>query len=141
KRPPTLRCVTQDAITRAWRRVQQRLAPGLSPVVLVATIAVLLCFDWLSRRSGNSVVPGGPIDELAHIATALLGVGLLTPGARRRYLLPALIASFAIDVDHVPGSLGIDWITVGTPRPYTHSLLTLAVILAAAWRWPRWRDL
>lgn len=124
----------------SWRRVAHWLEPGLPPIALALVVAVLLLFDWLSRQAGNTVVPGGPVDETAHIATALLALGTISPAARRRFLLPALIASFAIDVDHVPGSLGIDWLTRGTPRPYTHSLLTIAVVLALTWLWRKRRD-
>jgi inner membrane protein len=53
----------------------------------------------------------------------------------------ALAASVAIDVDHVPGELGAGWLTAGTPRPYTHSLLTVALVLVAALAWRRRRVL
>jgi inner membrane protein len=55
--------------------------------------------------------------------------------------MPAMIASVAIDLDHIPGRLGADWLTAGTPRPYTHSLLTIAVVVAIALLWRRRRDL
>jgi len=43
-----------------------------------------------------------------------------------------LVASVLIDLDHVPGELGTDILTAGTPRPYTHSLATLVVLLGVA---------
>jgi membrane-bound metal-dependent hydrolase YbcI (DUF457 family) len=46
----------------------------------------------------------------------------------------------AIDLDHVPDRLGYDFLTQGTPRPYTHSLLTVAVVLLLAACWRRRRD-
>ena len=46
--------------------------------------------------------------------------------------MPALIGSVAIDVDHIPQYLGYYFLTAGTPRPYTHSLLTIAVLLSIA---------
>ena len=55
--------------------------------------------------------------------------------------MPALIASVAIDLDHIPAQLGADWLTAGTPRPYTHSLLTIVVVVAIAVLWRRRRDL
>ena len=53
-------------------------------------------------------------------------------GADSRIAVPALIASVAIDLDHLPQHLGTQFLTAGTPRPYTHSLLTAAVLALAA---------
>ena len=50
------------------------------------------------------------------------------------------MASVAIDVDHVPGALGDDVLTRGTPRPYTHSVLSVLVVLLAAALWRSRRD-
>lgn len=99
----------------------------------------LAAAGWGSQRAGDSVVPGGPLDETAHLLTTLLVVWALGRRTSERYLVAALIASLAIDVDHVPDRLGIDWITAGTPRPYTHSLLTIVVVLLAAAWWRRRR--
>ena len=41
----------------------------------------------------------------------------------------------------MPQYLGHDFLTRGTPRPYTHSLLTIAVVLMLAVLWRRRRDL
>lgn len=87
------------------------------------------------------MIPGGPLDELAHLLTTLLFFWALGPRARERFLVPALIASVAIDLDHIPGRLGVDWLSVGTPRPYTHSLLTIAIVFASALVLRRHRDL
>jgi membrane-bound metal-dependent hydrolase YbcI (DUF457 family) len=86
------------------------------------------------------VVPGGPLDETAHLLTTLLVVWALGSRASQRWLMPALIGSVAIDLDHIPGRLGIDWLSAGTPRPYTHSLLMVAMLLLAALLWRRARD-
>ncbi len=47
-------------------------------------------------------------------------------------MIPALIGSVAIDLDHIPEYLGYRFLTVGTPRPYTHSLLTPLLLLTLA---------
>jgi inner membrane protein len=47
-------------------------------------------------------------------------------------MIPALIGSVAIDLDHIPQYLGYRFFTVGTPRPYTHSLLTPLLLVALA---------
>ena len=90
--------------------------------------------------AGDSFFPGGPLDETAHFLTMLfilwaLGDQFLVP----RIAVPALVATVLIDADHIPGYLGDDFLTAGTPRPYTHSLLTLAVVRGIAVH--LWRDL
>jgi inner membrane protein len=76
----------------------------------------------------------GVLDEPAHLATAALALlACTTPMTRRRHrrlLLTALGASMAIDVDHVPMYLGLT--EAGGGRPPSHSLATVAVLIAAA---------
>jgi inner membrane protein len=107
-------------------------------VLLVAL--VFFATDWGSTLAGGSNFPGGPLDETAHLLTTLLVFWAIGRRADR-YLVPALVASVVIDVDHLPGRLGSDWLTAGTPRPYTHSLLTVLIVLLAAGLWRRRRDL
>ncbi len=117
---------------RAW--TTRRLGAP-TPVGLVVVSLLLVASDWASHLAGDSVVPGGPLDECAHLTTMLLVLWALGPAITRRVLVAALIASVAIDVDHVPQHLGTQWLTSGTPRPYPHSLLTVAVVLGLAWLW------
>lgn len=126
-------------------RTARGLAAGRLRRALVLTPAHLacatLCFavaDLGARRAGNSAVPGGPLDEAAHLLTTLIVLWACGPRVRR-YLGPALVASVLIDADHLPGQFGADWLTAGTPRPYTHSLLTIAIVLALAAVWRRRR--
>jgi inner membrane protein len=63
----------------------------------------------------------------------------IRPRLAARSLWPALIASMAIDIDHIPGRLGADWLTAGTPRPYTHSLAVVSALLLGAALWRRRR--
>jgi len=97
--------------------------------------------DWGARVAGDTVFPGGPLDELAHLLTTVVVFWALGSRACRRFLVPAMIASVAIDLDHVPGRFGVDWLTAGTPRPYSHSVLVVAAVLGLAALWPRRRDL
>lgn len=53
------------------------------------------------------------------------------PRASRTFVGAVLVSSVLIDADHIPDRLGIDWLSSGTPRPYTHSLLTIVVFLIA----------
>jgi inner membrane protein len=107
-------------------------------VALVLAAGGLGLTDWAYRRVG-STVSGGALDETAHALTMLLVLWAL---GRRSYgppMVPALVGSVAIDVDHIPRELGKCWLTAGTPRPYTHSLLTICVLLIVAGLWRRRR--
>jgi hypothetical protein len=99
------------------------------PLLLAATA---LAFDAAKRRIAFGVWTTGPVDEVAHLSTAALGLLVLIRfiDAPRRFYVAALIASVAIDLDHIPLYLGL----LGDPaqRPITHSLSTAAVFAAAA---------
>lgn len=110
------------------------------PVDVVVAAGLLAAADWGYERVGNSFFPGGPLDELAHALTTLLVLWALGRRVRERFLAWALAASVAIDADHIPDRLGVHWLTAGTPRPYTHSLLTIAVVLLGAALVRRGRD-
>lgn len=99
---------------------------------MLVCAAIFVVADWADQQAGGSFFPGGLLDEPAHFLTALLLLQALPAGRRRTLAVPALIASVAIDLDHVPQYLGYQFLTVGTPRPYTHSLTTLALLLALA---------
>jgi hypothetical protein len=97
---------------------------------LLATTA--LAFDAADRRIPFGVWSTGPVDEIAHLCTAALGLLVLARfiDAPRRFFVAALIASVAIDVDHIPMYLGL--LGTHSQRPVTHSLSTVAVFVAAA---------
>ena len=99
------------------------------PLLMAATA---LTFDVTDRRIPFGVWTTGPVDEVAHLATATLGLLVLARfiEAPRRFYVAALIASIAIDADHVPLYLGLLGNTA--QRPVTHSLSTVAVFVAAA---------
>jgi inner membrane protein len=92
---------------------------------------VALAFDAADRRVADSVLATGALDEPAHVATGALGLLALSCfiDAPRRFYVAGLIASVAIDLDHIPLYLGF-----GNPyqRPVTHSLATVLVVVAAA---------
>jgi inner membrane protein len=110
----------------------QVLRRDLTPLGLLGCAAVLLAADLAYQHAGDSFFPGAPLDETAHFLTALLLLQMLPTRLRERIAIPALVASVAIDLDHVPQYLGYHFLTVGTPRPYTHSLLTPLVLLVVA---------
>lgn len=96
---------------------------------------VLLTTDQAYLRTGDGLLGGG-FDEAAHLLTGALVLAALPRAPRRGFAFGTLTMSVLIDVDHVPGLLGIDFITRGTDRPYSHSLATLALLGlgSIAWR-------
>jgi membrane-bound metal-dependent hydrolase YbcI (DUF457 family) len=94
--------------------------------------AAALAFDAVERRIPFGVWTTGPVDEVAHLSTAALGLLVLARfiAAPRRFYVAALVASVAIDVDHIPRYLGL--LGYQAERPVTHSLSTVAVFIAAA---------
>jgi membrane-bound metal-dependent hydrolase YbcI (DUF457 family) len=133
----------RSALSARTSRVRSEPFPRipLSAATLCLTAFGLAAADWGSQRFDSSVVPAGAFDETAHVLTTLLVLWALGPTACERWLVPALAASVAIDIDHIPGQLGADWLTAGTPRPYMHSLLAVATVLLAALLWRRRRNL
>jgi LexA-binding, inner membrane-associated putative hydrolase len=113
-------------------RLAERLGDDLSPLQVLACAAILYFADWAFLHSGGSYFPGGLFDEAAHFVTALLLLQGLPSKYRAKIILPALIASVAVDLDHIPEYLGYGFFSEGTPRPYAHSLLTLVVLLSLA---------
>jgi inner membrane protein len=107
-------------------------SPRARASLALALLVAFLLADWTYQRVGPSLLAGGALDETAHLLTgalALLAVGRRLEGPFAR---AALVASVAIDLDHVPGELGMRWLTAGTPRPYTHSLIVLTLPALAA---------
>jgi inner membrane protein len=94
--------------------------------------AAVLAFDAVDRSIAFGVWTTGPVDEVAHLSTAALGLLVLARfiDAPRRFYVTALIASVAIDVDHIPLYLGL--LGNHAHRPVTHSLSTVAIFVAAA---------
>src|SRR5690242_3017172 len=105
-----------------------------SPLVAVGLMAFVVGLDVAHRALPAGVLMTGVLDEPAHLATAALALlACTTPMTRtrhRRLLLTALVSSMAIDLDHVPMYLGLA--EAGGGRPPSHSLATVAVLIAAA---------
>src|SRR5438105_4865385 len=82
------------------------LKRGINPILLAM---VALGFDAADRRVKFGLLSTGPLDEVAHLATAALGLLALACfiDAPRRFYIAALVASVAIDMDHIPLYLGL----------------------------------
>lgn len=99
------------------------------PVLLAA---VALGFGAAEQRVSFDLWSTGLLDEISHLATAALGLLVLACllDLPRRFYAAALIASVAIDLDHIPDYLGL--LGDEAQRPFTHSLATVAVCAGAA---------
>ena len=98
------------------------------PIVLAG---VALAFDAADRTVPFSVLVNGPLDEVAHLTTGALGLLALACfiDAPLRFYGAGLIASVAIDLDHIPLYLGLG---NQDQRPVTHSLATVVLVVVAA---------
>jgi inner membrane protein len=120
--------------------VCRSIVEGLTPAPMALIAMTFVASDSAYQHAGNGLFPAGVLDEVAHLATAILILAAGPRAIRDRFIGPALIASVALDVDHIPGYLGDRFFTEGVPRPYTHSLLTIVIVLLVAAFWRRWRD-
>lgn len=100
------------------------------PAALLALV-VALDLVWSLTGEPPSEREFGVVDEPAHLATAALLlvalVSLLRSPPPISFAVAALVASVALDLDHIPAELGWDGLTRGTPRPYAHALWTVAL--------------
>jgi hypothetical protein len=98
--------------------------------ILLAGVA--LGFDAADRAVPFSILGTGLLDEVCHLATGALGLLVLACfiDVPHRFYVAGLIASVAIDLDHIPVYLGL----LGNQfqRPVTHSLATVLVFAGAA---------
>jgi hypothetical protein len=112
-----------------WPGERGRVRLWAGPLLLAGAA---LAFDALNRTVPFGLLSTGPLDEVAHLATAALGLLVLAcfVDAPRRFYVAALAASVAIDLDHIPLYLGL--LGDDGQRPVTHSLATVVVVTVAA---------
>jgi inner membrane protein len=103
-----------------------------------------LCWVLITRLDirlfkAQSYLLLGVIDEPAHFLTSVIVVlaaaSVLSLCGRRlatAAVVGVLLAGNLIDADHLPQVMGSEILTVGTPRPYSHSLATVLLLLALA---------
>jgi inner membrane protein len=105
--------------------------------LLLAGLA--LGFDAADRSVPFSVLETGLLDEPCHLATGALGLLALSYfiDVPLRFYVAGVIASVAIDLDHIPLYLGL--LGNEDQRPVTHSLATVIVVVGAAVVWHRHR--
>ena len=97
--------------------------------ILLAVAA--LCFDAANRIIHYGPISAGPLDEPSHAAMAALGLLVIARfiDAPGRFYVAALIASVAIDLDHIPLYMGFG---AQDQRPVTHSVATVVVFVVTA---------
>jgi hypothetical protein len=99
---------------------------------MLSCLGVIAASDLLISRLTPPLTVQALLDEAAHAGTGLLALGALGVAFEMPVVLAVLSGSLVIDLDHLPGLLGSHVLDSGTPRPYTHSLGTLAVVAAGA---------
>lgn len=112
-------------------------------VLPVALAAVALIFDAMDRDTPYSVVQTGLLDEPSHFAATALSVVALRRflSLRTSFVVGALTASVAIDLDHLPGYVAHESFSPHHGgRPYPHSILTVIVLVAVVAASRRWRS-
>ncbi len=100
--------------------------------MVLACAATVAVADLLLWKTDLPLLGDGLLDELAHVATALLFVAAVRPTIPRDFLAGLIVGAVLIDVDHVPVHFGWNGLEPGGSRPYPHSLLTVAVVSVAA---------
>jgi hypothetical protein len=108
--------------------------PGAAAKTALVAPIVIAATDYLRRRVDRPLMVVGGLDEIAHLATGILAITGLAR-QRPRFAGSLLVASVAIDLDHIPSYMGIKWLNRGTPRPYPHSLLTLLIVAMHGTLW------
>jgi inner membrane protein len=113
-------------------------------VAVPALVGLIFALDlgWAISSIYTGSIFYGLVDEPAHFATGAIALSLVALSGRtleRRFVVAALVASVAIDLDHVPQHFGLDFLTAGTSRPYLHCALGVLIPALAAVALPKWR--
>jgi inner membrane protein len=124
--PRKVRRVLQPQQPIGSRRALRRrtLAAALAP------FSIIVLDSWRRRQTRCPLIVHGILDESAHLLTGRLVVESLFSQRSSAFRAAVLASSVLIDVDHVPAYTGHGWLDRGVPRPYPHSLTTLATIAA-----------
>lgn len=126
----------RQALGRQLPRFHGIRAFNARSAVLLAGGVLALDLVWSLLGGSVGSIAYGLVDEPAHLATcavALLTVAALAGSlAPEPFVVAALIASVAIDFDHVPGILGWRGLEGPLPRPYSHSILLVAGLVGLA---------
>jgi inner membrane protein len=130
------RPIDDDRRASPLRRVRRSPAWALFPP---AALGVILLLDLVRSAQRWPFPVVGVLDEPAHVLTAVL-ILIALPVSRLQPLWGwALVGSVAIDLDHIPLYVVGDVVAGAGGRPVTHSLVSVAALLALAAAFPRTR--
>jgi inner membrane protein len=111
-------------------------------VVLVGGAALLvisLIDAWLGGGE-RPLLLRALTEETGHLLTATLLLAAIPMALPIRFVAGVFVGAVAIDLDHLPLIFGSDLLTEQTNRPFTHCLLTIAIVAGLALLLPaRWR--
>jgi membrane-bound metal-dependent hydrolase YbcI (DUF457 family) len=98
-------------------------------LLLITCLIVIGAADLLLSRVDLSYGVRALLDEPAHLATGLIALAAARIPLRRDEVVATATGSVLIDADHLPLVLGSHILQQDVPRPYTHSLGTVVVLL------------
>ena len=135
-----------DVSARLDRSVSARRnwtdACASSPLLPVLLFVLVVVVDAGRSTRPLSLLLDGVTDEVAHGATAALALLCLYSGStlrrQARLATAALLASVLIDLDHVLLYAGVPHVAANG-RPYSHSGVTVGLLLVLSCAWPRRR--
>ena len=90
-------------------------------------------------RGDESLLVHGLADEVAHLLTAIICLAAVRAMGVPVHWLPGIIGGVIIDLDHIPLLLDLVSPVPGSSRPESHSLASVAVVLAVGLVVPQWR--
>ncbi|MDQ3609487.1 MAG: metal-dependent hydrolase [Actinomycetota bacterium] len=114
----------------------------LPAAALAALVVAVVVVEGILRLEPPTLFLGAA-DWIGHLATTAILVAAIPPPLPRTLIIGAF-AALLIDLDHIPDLLADEGINAETPRPVTHSLLTVlaigAIAAAVRARLPRYGD-
>ena len=99
---------------------------------MLACVLVIAVADLVIWLAHVPYAAEALFDEPAHAAIGILALAAVAVSISAPVVIAMLAGSLLIDLDHLPDVLGSNVLEHGVPRPYTHSLLTVVVVLAVA---------
>lgn len=101
-------------------------------VAALGLVAATALIDNTTHWGSYGFVARALIDVPLHAVTALILLGAITRWLGRApqpwFCWGMLTGSVVIDVDHLPEEFGIQTLSTGAPRPYTHALWVVLLL-------------
>jgi inner membrane protein len=97
-----------------------------------ASLGLILLVDYYFRIASPRLITIAVLDELAHIATALLFLFALWRVINIWFAAGSLVGAVLIDIDHLPALFSTGSLAAHPERPVTHSLVSVIALLFIA---------